>query len=390
MSLFVDKALRKAQSHMKAGELADAEKFYKQVLSKFPKNKKAIQGYLKLKKVITSKGVSTAVPTREQVDELRSLYTQRQFEVVLAKVKPLVSLFPKAFILYNIQGASYAALHKHDDAIESYKTAIKIKPDYADAYNNMGIALKDKGEFDAAIDSYKQALKIKPDFAEVFSNMGSALNKKGDLDAAIDICKQAIKIKPDFAKAFTVLGIALNDKGELDAATDSYKQAIKINPEYANAQFNGSLAYLAKEDFRNGWQQYEWRWEDSSCTSVPLSSKKSRWDPEKAGSLLLWSEQGIGDIIMFSSMIFELYQQVEQLVIQIDKRLIPLFSRSFPKDIIYYPNGEKVPESAYDTHIPFGSLPIHFRPNLESFKQTSGPYLKANKIFSSNTSSPKS
>ena len=51
-----------------------------------------------------------------------------------------------------------------DAAIDSYKQAIKFKPNYADAYFSMGNALKDKGELDAAIDSYKQAIKIKPDF----------------------------------------------------------------------------------------------------------------------------------------------------------------------------------------------------------------------------------
>ena len=55
MTLSVDKALRKAQNHIKAGELAEAEELYKQVLSKFPKNKKAIQGYQKLKAGITTK-----------------------------------------------------------------------------------------------------------------------------------------------------------------------------------------------------------------------------------------------------------------------------------------------------------------------------------------------
>ena len=65
MSLPVEKALRKAQSHIKAGELAEAEKLYKLVLSKFPKNKKAIQGYQKLKAKITSKSVSTTEPPQE-------------------------------------------------------------------------------------------------------------------------------------------------------------------------------------------------------------------------------------------------------------------------------------------------------------------------------------
>ena len=67
--LAVDKALRKAQSHIKAGELAEAEELYKQVLSKFPKNKKAIQGYQKLKVGMTSKGSSTSEPPQEQVEE---------------------------------------------------------------------------------------------------------------------------------------------------------------------------------------------------------------------------------------------------------------------------------------------------------------------------------
>ena len=54
MSLPVDKALRKAQNRIKVGELAEAEKLYKQILSKFPKNKKAIQGYQKLQAGVTS------------------------------------------------------------------------------------------------------------------------------------------------------------------------------------------------------------------------------------------------------------------------------------------------------------------------------------------------
>ena len=92
MSLSVDKALRKAQSHIKAGELAEAEELYKQVLSRFPKNKKAIQGYQKLKAGITSKGSTDSKPPQEQIDELVGLYKQRQFEQVLVKIKPLVSL----------------------------------------------------------------------------------------------------------------------------------------------------------------------------------------------------------------------------------------------------------------------------------------------------------
>ena len=76
MSLSVDKALRQAQSHLNAGELAEAEELYKQVLSKFPKNQKAIQGYQKLKAGITSKGSLGNEPPQKKIDELISLYNQ--------------------------------------------------------------------------------------------------------------------------------------------------------------------------------------------------------------------------------------------------------------------------------------------------------------------------
>ena len=79
-------------------------------------------------------------------------------------------------------------------------------------FNTMGIALIDKGDLDAAIDSYKQALKIKPDYAETHTNMGAVLIQKGEIDAAIVSLKQAIKIKPQYAEASYNMGVALMDR----------------------------------------------------------------------------------------------------------------------------------------------------------------------------------
>ena len=242
MSLPVDKALRKALSHIKAGELAEAEKLYKLVLSKFPKNKKAIQGYQKLKVGITSKGELKSEPPQEQVQELLNLYNQGQFEEVLLKIRPLINLFSEAVILYNIQGTVNETLQMYEKAIDSYKQAIKIKPNCADTYFNLGNAFNSAGDLDAAIDSYKKAIRFKPDDADAFCNMGNALQSRGDLDAAIESYKQALKIKPDLFAAYDSMGSALRDMGEVDAAIDSYKQAIKIKPDYANAYSNMGIA----------------------------------------------------------------------------------------------------------------------------------------------------
>ena len=258
MSLPVDKALRKAMNYMKLGELTEAEELYKQVLSKFPKNKKAIQGYRKLKAGITSKGSSNSEPTQEQVQELINLYNQGQFEDALAKVKRLIGLFPRGMVLYNIKGASNTALSRYEAAVDSYKQALKINSEHVETYYNMGLALQCKGDFDAAIESYKQAVKIKPDYAKAHYNMGIAQKNKGDTDAAIKSYKQAIEIKPDYAEAFNNMGNALKDRGNLDTAIDSYKQAIKIKPDYVDVYSNMGNALKAKGELDAAIDSYKY------------------------------------------------------------------------------------------------------------------------------------
>ena len=81
-------------------------------------------------------------------------------------------------------------------------------------------------------------------------------------------------------------------------------------------------------------------------------------------------------MIMFASIIPELYECSEQVIVQTDARLIPLFRRAFPRDIVYCDHTEIIAENRYDSHIPMGSLPRYFRPDLASFQKASGAYLK--------------
>ena len=196
-------------------------------------------------------------PPLEQLQSIISLYTQGQLQQTLSESSQMLEQFPNSVVLYNISGVSNAGLMQFDAAIDSYKQALKIKPDYAEAYYNMGVALKDKGDLEAAIDSYKQALKIKPDYADAYYNMGNVLKDKGDPEAAIDSYKQALKIKPDYTDAHNNMGVALKDKGDLEAAIDSYKQALKIKPNYADAYNNMGNALRDKGDLEAAIDSYK-------------------------------------------------------------------------------------------------------------------------------------
>jgi len=91
----------------------------------------------------------------------------------------------------------------------------------------------------------------------------------------------------------------------------------------------------------------------------------------------VWGEQGVGDEVMFGSMLGEFRGHCGRMLVQMDKRLIPLFRRSLPSDVEFYERGTVVPEDRYDSHIPIGSLGLHLRPNRESFEGHRGAYLKA-------------
>ena len=196
-------------------------------------------------------------PPGEHLHPIINLYTQGFLQQALSESSQMLERFPNSIILYNIAGASNSGLMQFDDAIESYKQVLKIKPDYAEAYYNMGVALKSKGNPEAAIDSYKQALKIKPNYAEAHNNMGNALTDKDDLEGAIDSYKQALKIKPNYAEAYYNMGVALTNKDDLEGAIDSYKQALKIKPNYAEAYYNMGVALTNKDDLEGAIDSYK-------------------------------------------------------------------------------------------------------------------------------------
>ena len=196
-------------------------------------------------------------PPGEHLHPIINLYTQGFLQQALSESSQMLERFPNSIILYNIAGASNSGLMQFDDAIESYKQVLKIKPDYAEAYYNMGVALKSKGNPEAAIDSYKQALKIKPNYAEAHNNMGNALTDKDDLEGAIDSYKQALKIKPNYAEAYYNMGVALTNKDDLEGAIDSYKQALKIKPNYVKAHNNMGVALTNKDDLEGAIDSYK-------------------------------------------------------------------------------------------------------------------------------------
>ncbi|MGA2092821.1 MAG: tetratricopeptide repeat protein [Sedimentisphaerales bacterium] len=156
---------------------------------------------------------------------------------------------------YNL-GTACLDHGRYQDAAESLKQAVRIKPDYTDALFNLGCAFDKLGRFREAIESYKQAIKINPDFAKDYSNIGVDYCNLGRIDDAINSWQQAVRIKPDFVEVYSNLGAAFYKLGRYQDAIESLKQAIKINPDFADAHSNLGFVYLAAGDKNSALEEY--------------------------------------------------------------------------------------------------------------------------------------
>jgi tetratricopeptide (TPR) repeat protein len=157
----------------------------------------------------------------------------------------------------SVLGTDGGELGKYQEAIESYKQAIRINPDDEYAHNNLGVAYRKLGKYEEEIESYKQAIRINPDDRDAHNNLGLAYGELGKHKKEIESYKQAIRINPDYVNAHYNLGNAYGELGKYQEAIESYKQVIRIDPDDVDAHNGLGIIYLLLEDRDSALEQYK-------------------------------------------------------------------------------------------------------------------------------------
>ncbi len=142
------------------------------------------------------------------------------------------------------------------DAIAHYERAAAINPADAEARNNLGVTLFGMGRADEAIAHYQKALEIWPDYAEASCNLANALIAKGDFDGAIARYTACLAAIPDQEEARYNLASALLRRGRTDEAIVEYQKVLQMHPESADAHANLGSAWLAKGRVRDAMAEY--------------------------------------------------------------------------------------------------------------------------------------
>ena len=245
-SLNLEQAIKLAKKKTKEGFSEEATRIYQDILTKFPKNKRASDGLKTLVGGSVRKAFKLQDPTQDQLQSLINLHSQGQLRQTLQQIEALVQQFPMSAVLYNIQGAVLQELGQLDLSIEAYSKALTIKPNYTAAYYNMGNALKEQGKLEEAIEAYNKALAIKPDHSDASYNMAYTFQEQGKLEEAIATYKKVLAIKPDYVDAYNNMGNALKEQGKLEEAIAAYNKALAIKPDYVDAYNNMGVALKEK------------------------------------------------------------------------------------------------------------------------------------------------
>jgi tetratricopeptide (TPR) repeat protein len=208
--------------HNQAGQLADAERIYRQILAKYPRH----------------------------FDSLHLLgilaHQVRQHDAAIDLIGRAIACNDRVPECHYNMGLALAAAGRMQDAARSFGHAIALKGDYAEAHMNLGNAQMNLGHVDEAIASLERALALKPDVAELHYNIANVLAENGQLDRAVISYERALSLKPDYADAHNNLGTVQTGQGKYEEGLARDRRALALKPDLVQAHVNCGNALMAQ------------------------------------------------------------------------------------------------------------------------------------------------
>ncbi len=256
------------------------------------------------------------------------------------------------------------------------RSALKIAPNDADLFMHLANALSLAGKQDEARAASRRAVELEPENARAQRQLGNALRESRDLAGALPHQRRAVELDSNFAEAWNDLGFLCELRGEVAEAGEHYRRAIALKPDFVHAHFNYSLWLLATGDFRRGWPEYEWRWQLPELARLAPKIGRPSWDGSDPGgkTLLLYAEQGLGDVIQFLRYVPLLTRRDARVLVRCPWQLRTLIE-AMPGVSGVFDMEETLPD--FDLRCALLSLPRIFGTTLETIPSQI-PYLAAN------------
>ncbi len=301
-------------------------------------------------------------------------------EAGVSYLKKSISINPNQYIFLTNLGNGLIDLNKSEEAILYFDMALKIAPEASNILYNKARAYKALKKYEESEVTYLTAIQINPKNPLLYMNLGFLYNELGDYQKALYHYNQGIQITPNNHEIIYNRGIVYANLRQYELAITDFDKAVDLNPDFKQALYNKSFIKLSTRSFSEGWLLYENRWVLEKNKYLRTTKSELSNFNVSGKNIFIWAEQGIGDQIIYASLLHDALKTNNQFYVSLDPRLIPIFTRSFvwSNRIEFISLNEELAESKYDFHLPMGNLGKFFRNSINDFNSHPQKYLKAN------------
>ena len=297
----------------------------------------------------------------------------------LVHYRSATAIDPRCGIAHHNLGALLKTLRRFEEAFPALQRAVERMPESAGALRDYVYCLIELSRFDEATAILERQMDAAPNDPQLRVMLGYAYQRKQEPETAVVHYQAAVDLGTEVAELHSNFGLVLQDLGRIDEALAHYDRALALQPQFPFVAYHRALARLLMRDF-GAWHDYEARLMTGDHPRRRASFP--RWNGSSLdGTLLVYSEQGLGDEIMFASCLPDAMRIVRHCIVECAPKLEGLFRRSFPSATVYACTADRnVPEHVraldIDCEVPAGSLPLYYRPSASAFPRHTG-YLKA-------------
>ncbi len=316
----------------------------------------------------------------------------------LAAFETALKLAPEDVDLANDLGRLAMQMGLYEVAEQLFRNFIAARPEAVDGPNNLACALRDQLRYGDALEVLRPAILANPGSALLWNTLGATVAEQGGADQSVVFFDEALRLDPAFAKArYNRANIHLS-LGEPAAALEDCDTALQSTAisegERAMMNFARSTMLLASGQLGQGWDAYQARLEPRHADVTHFAVDDPAWTLDAAlegRDLLVFGEQGLGDEVLFANVVPDLLQALGasgRLTLAVERRLVPLFRRSFPQAQVgahatYRVEHQSVRtapfvrDHSFDLWAPMATLLQRFRRNVDAFPSRPA-YLQAN------------
>ena len=273
-------------------------------------------------------------------------------------------------------GLFFQKMGELDLAVSVYQRVLDLGADSPDLRFNYGAARLKQIRPTEALNHFKAAARRQPEEPGIHLGMANSHQLLGDIASAEACLEKELMVSPDSAQAAVNLGWILEEQNRVPEALMQYRKALYYNPNHPDLRWNHGLACLMLGDYARGWRDYEFRWKARNKQKPPLNSPEWKGEPLDNRSLLLYTEQGFGDTLMFLRFAQQMGRANDRISLRCQPQLKRLLS-SQPEFEHVATNGDKLP--SHDLHAPLMSLPLLLRLTREN-NLHSQAYLSLDKL----------